>query len=45
MTVRRYLSRLVLPTALLTLMGGATVLWAQEKADPLPPRLAGIAHG
>lgn len=37
MTVRRYLSRLVLPTALLTLMGGATVLWAQEKADPLPP--------
>jgi chromosome segregation ATPase len=37
MTVRRYLSGLVLPTALLTLIGGASVLLAQEKTESLPP--------
>jgi hypothetical protein len=44
MTIRRYLSRLVLPTALLTLIGGTSVLRAQERADPLPPgSLASLA--
>jgi chromosome segregation ATPase len=36
MTVRRYLSRLVVPTALLMLIWSASVLRAQEKTDPLP---------